>query len=78
MAHVCHSSAGWMMTSNVSLSPLLPNNLGPFPDSKSISPRICLGRTFSWERLSTEEKSTPRTPWPRGEIAQDGSNETNI
>lgn len=32
-----HSSDGWMITSNVSLSPLLPNHLGPFSENKSMS-----------------------------------------
>lgn len=60
------SSEGWMMTSNLSWSLLLPNHSGPFPNNKTMSLHICLDTTWSWKQLSTEKKSPPL----QSEIAQ--------
>lgn len=54
-----HGSAGWTMTSNISLSPLLPNHLGPFPDNKTMSLHICLDIVFSKNHCPLRRNAHP-------------------
>ena len=67
-----HSSDDWMITSNVSLSLLLPNHLGPFLKTRarhciSVQTLPILKATVHWEEIPTLQS----------EMAKDIPNETN-